>query len=115
MDAVEFLKYYQKMCKQYIDIDSMGEYCSRDCPFYGEPCDLSSDDLSPEYAINKIREWSSKTMMEDFFEKFPNASKKIDGSPTVCPFHMGYVKKQDDCEFFDGNCLKCWSRQYNKL
>ena len=52
-----------------------------------------------------------KTMMDDFFEKHPNAPKNENGSPTLCPCQCGYVlASRENCEYANGDCLKCWSR-----
>lgn len=46
----------------------------------------------------------SKTRLEDFFEKYPDARVRVDGNPEVC------------CRFLDSNiwchdfkCIECWN------
>ena len=105
MDAVLFLKELDRATKN-CDIDCMS------CPLCIEnneknkPC----SDLTEEENVEIIEKWSRehpiKTMMDDFFEKFPNAPKQLRGIPRICPYNCGYVV-DDWCE---GDCLKCWSR-----
>lgn len=107
MDAVEFLNKYNRMCKYY-------EGCT------GCPIQAFCFDTVPEEMINAVEKWAEdhpqKTMMQDFFEKFPNAPKREDNTPCACPAHLGYVKGnnanywESECNEFDYNCVKCWSR-----
>lgn len=65
--------------------------------------------------VEIVEQWSKahpqKTMMQNFFEKFPNAPKRVDGAPKmVCPYHVGYVSELEDCDNFHRKCLECWSR-----
>lgn len=119
MDVVEFIKEYRRMCMKYAYIESCGEECSDECPLFDSGyCELGFDNLEPSYIVSKVQQWSQthpqKTMMQDFFEKFPNAPKdeKEGGFPKlVCPKQLGYTDIKEDCiELFDGDCLKCWSR-----
>lgn len=99
MDAVEFLKEYSRMCKYY-------RQC-KECPLEGKCLNVE-----PEKQVNAVEQWSQshpqKTMIQDFFEKFPNAPKDDFGSPCLCPSDVGYEEKS--CEATNCNCLKCWSR-----
>lgn len=92
------------------------ESCSQ-CPF-GEMnyCDFDTED--PEKLVALVEQWSQshpqKTMMQDFFEKHPNAPKRRDGTPVgICPSYCGYTDEPNSafvCEKFDKKCLRCWSR-----
>lgn len=109
MDAVKFIKNRNRMC------NSM-KSCSQ-CPF-GEMnyCDFDTED--PEKLVALVEQWSQehpqKTMMQDFFEKHPNAPKRRDGTPVgICPSYCGYTDEPNSafvCEKFDKKCLRCWSR-----
>lgn len=111
MDAAEFIKEYFRLCEAYED-------CV-DCPFTKEetdvPCDLISKNA--EKIVSIVKQWSQdhpqKTMMQDFFEKFPNAPRTVDGLPFPCPFECGY-SKNNNCPFRKNNpsddCSKCWFR-----
>lgn len=57
----------------------------------------------------------SKTMLDDFKRKYPNAPLGADGTPDMCPAALGFP--EEDCCLFDVNgtpCAKCWSRPAKK-
>ena len=109
MSAMEYLETKNRMTKK----------CIINC----EDCPLSNfnngtsfgcvqlETISPEKAIEIVYNWDKehpvKTMMQDFFETFPNAPKSAKGHPKCCPYDCGYVDK-DNCENYK-NCLECWS------
>lgn len=68
---------------------------------------------SMDYTVG-LKEAPKKTMMQDFFEKHPNAPKGRDGTPVgICPSYCGYTDEPNNpsvCEKFDRKCLRCWSR-----
>lgn len=104
MDAVEFLKKQVRMCKYYNGCDG--------CPIQKECLDTD-----PEEMVDAVEQWSQfhpqKTIIQDFFEKFPNAPRTVDGLPFPCPFECGY-SKNNNCPFGKNNpsddCSKCWFR-----
>lgn len=111
MSAMEYFKTKDRMTKG----------CSIDCYECGfhannngknAPC-RSLEIAYPETAIEIVYNWGKdhpvKTMMQDFFEKFPNAPKNDDGTPQCCPKNCGYTE-EDYCGDLYGNCLMCWSR-----
>lgn len=114
MDAIKFIKEYSRLCRNQ-------ENCNT-CPLT-KICYISKRTMeriikNPESLTDSVEKWSQshpqKTMMQDFFEKFPNAPKdeKEGGIPkSVCPRQLGYTDKNEDChELFDCDCVKCWSR-----
>lgn len=114
MDAIKFIKEYSRLCRNQ-------ENCNT-CPLT-KTCYISKRTMeriikNPESLTNSVEKWSQshpqKTMMQDFFEKFPNAPKKEDGTPLdICPSYCGYTDEPNSlsvCENFNQNCLKCWSR-----
>lgn len=91
MDAVEFFKERRRMCLNY-------DRC-KGCPCEKNDlvsCNPSTSEI--EILVKVIEQWSQshprKTMIQDFFEKFPNAPRTVDGLPFPCPFECGYSKKQ---------------------
>lgn len=96
MEAIEFLKQYDRMCEYYTG-------CS-DCPIK-----KFCFDTEPEEFVSKVEQWSQthpqKTMMQDFFEKFPKAPKEEDGTPIdICPSYCGYTDEPNSlnvCEKFN--------------
>lgn len=109
MDAIEYFKQKKRMTK----IDQ-GGHCGIDC----SDCPLNHgsngtnyychqfERLQPENAIEIIENWAKehppKTYAQDFFERFPNAPKNIDGTPIAC-------KKS----IYGGRCITkcpgCWN------
>lgn len=104
MDAVEFLKQYQRMCKSYTSCES--------CKLYSDCLPSGCLDSDPKTSVRVVEQWSQdhpqKTMMQDFFEKFPNAPKATNGEPMICPYNCGYGNFC--CEQSNGICFNCWSR-----
>ena len=104
MDAVEFLKERVRMCHWV-------EKCSN--------CPINSGCLEtePESLVKTVKQWAKehpkKTMLQDFFEKHPNAPKAAYGIPKLCPSDCGYIKEPFSfmtCEHFKDDCSKCWGR-----
>lgn len=99
MDAVKFLKEKIRMCNSF-------ERC------VGCPIESDCRDTDPELMVKAVEDWSQahpqKTMMQDFFEKFPNAPKDSFGNPMVCPQTLGYG--DFCCDDTKNNCAVCWSR-----
>ena len=107
MDAVEFMKEWQRMCKTF-------EVCE-DC--VGAKYCYNFNDFCPENSNNwhnlvpVVEKWSKehprKTRLQDFIEKFPSALL-VDGIPErFCPYDFGY--KVEEC-FGDDDCEKCWNQ-----
>ena len=65
-------------------------------------------------ATEFVQKWSDehpkKTYAQDFFEKFPKAQSKSDGSPFVCRKRIyGKTRPEfEDCDY-TGTCYKCWN------
>lgn len=64
--------------------------------------------------MENLQKWSDehpkKTYAQDFFEKFPKAQSKSDGSPFVCRKRIyGKTRPEfEDCDY-TGTCYKCWN------
>ena len=110
MDAVEFLKERIRMCNSYKD-SCIG------CELYKTSTESNTDcirllDYHFEDAVSAVEQWSQnhpqKTIMQDFFEKFPNAPKSETGEPMMCPYNCGYGNFC--CEQSNGICFNCWNR-----
>ena len=54
-----------------------------------------------------------RTVMDDFFEKYPNALLCKNGLPSLCPYNLDKTYKSD-CDERWGNCAKCWSQPAKK-
>lgn len=116
MDAVEFLREHRRMCNKYAYTKACGEECSDECPLKGYYCDLGYKHTDIENTVSKVEQWSKehpqKTMIQDFFEKFPNAPKNLDGIPNnLCPSELGYKSTHKYyCGDYESSCINCWNR-----
>lgn len=88
MDAVEFIKERNRMCKSYYDAEN--GHCGIDCPAYRLECtqlDGFIDDL--EKLAGAVEEWSAahprKTRQSVFLEQWPEARIESDGISSICP------------------------------
>ena len=86
------------------------------CPVF-EVCDHSLTKICAEDAIKameSLQKWSDehpkKTYAQDFFEKFPKAQSKSDGTPFVCrkKIYGGVRPAFEDCDY-TGTCKNCWN------
>ena len=102
MDAVEFLKEKERMCRNC-------ESCSK-CPAddQNNGLDMTCDCLEaekPEEFVAIVERWSAehpvKTRQSEFLEMFPNANTQ-GGCLLICPF---YLDKNEKCAC--GSCADC--------
>lgn len=106
---VNFLKKYTTMCKSYVGKQCLG------CPLYDkakdeQKCDIYNENTDLEILVSIVNLWDphpQKTMMQDFFEKFPNAESYDNGMPTSCAKRLGYCQK---CKASEMSCFECWNR-----
>lgn len=108
MDAKDFIRIYAEECSRHAE-------CGK-CPFKGTRCtvtslsDLDADQLDAEISeIISIAEKLNhkKTYADDFFEHYPNAQKRINGSPIPCREHIYACGKA--CMDSPDACAKCWN------
>lgn len=94
------IKDLKRMCSAYHECEK--------CPMSKHLC--APEDL-PDNADEIVDKWATehpiKTYAMDFFEKFPNAPKDIDGAPKVC---WQYVYGDRQCCSYD-MCAECWNRE----
>lgn len=96
------IKDLKRMCKGYSDCD--------DCPLSMEDC---LPDSLPDNADEIVDKWVAehpvKTYAMDFFEKFPDARRKVAGIPVPC-IRMIYSEcYNNECSV--GGCSECWNRE----
>lgn len=82
MDAVEFLKQFNRMCKAYND-----DGC-KECPAYRYRCGEEFDGQE-EDGVSIVEQWAKehpvKTRQSEFLKMFPNAHKSLNGVLDICP------------------------------
>ena len=107
MDAVEFLKQFNRMCKTYI-------YGScTECPAYKCRCGDQFDGQE-EDGVSIVEQWAKehpvKTRQSEFLKQWPDAEVGEDGLPVVAPCQLNleliHCGSAADCES-RGVCDEC--------
>ena len=107
MDAVEFLKQFNLMCKTYI-YDGCTE-----CPAYKYRCGDQFNEQE-EDGVSIVEQWAKehpvKTRQSEFLKQWPDAEIGDDGLPNVAPCQLciGLIHSEfpENCES-RGVCDKC--------
>lgn len=111
MDAVEFLKEYNRMC---------GQTACESCPLYSDGgCDVLisfSKSLDLRECVETVERWAKdnpakpvKTRQSEFLKMFPNANRDKDGTLHACP-EIFEPEIKIEC---DGDCHRCkFKRDY---
>lgn len=83
------------------------------CPVDRAGYRCSAEDVTPT-VVGIVQRWSDKnpefpvkTLADYYFECFPNAPKKTDGLPDICPHDVGFT----DSGCITG-CAFCWGVPY---
>ena len=110
MDAVEFLKQFNRMCKAYND-----DGC-KECPAYRHRCGEEFDGQE-EDGVSIVEQWAKehpiKTRQSEFLKMFPNARMESDGISSICPIVVDKrCHNKDDDDLFclvrdKEECGKC--------
>ena len=106
MDAVEFFKTVNRLCKN--------QRCCKECPVYkNDICFIvNADDdsiKSIEETVSKVEQWAKdrpiKTRQSEFLNMFPNSKIDDNGVIVFCPSNFlpkversSYCEKQKNCE-----------------
>ena len=111
MDAVEFLKQFNRMCKTYND-----DGCT-ECPAYKYRCGEEFDEQE-EAGVSIVEKWAKehpvKTRQSELLKLFPNM--KIDddtGTLCMCPMNFNPETYKDEEKCFcvhmrdDIHCAEC--------
>lgn len=100
MDAVEFLKQFNRMCKTYND-----DGCTK-CPAYKYRCGEEFDEQE-EDGVSIVEQWAKehpvKTRQSEFLKQWPDAKVGDDGYPSVGPCQL-YKDMEEKDE--NGVCCK---------
>ena len=113
--TINFLHEFKRLCASRDGCVNDAANKER-CPMFGV-CDDALTRICAEYAetaIETVQKWSDehpkKTYAQDFFEKFPKAQSKSDGTPFVCrkKIYGGVRPAFEDCDY-TGTCKNCWN------
>lgn len=100
MDAVEFLKQFNRMCKAYNN-----DGC-KECPAYKYRCGEEFDEQE-EDGVSIVEQWAKehpvKTRQSEFLKQYPEAEICDDGLPSVAPCQL-YKDMEEKDE--NGVCCK---------
>lgn len=103
MDAVEFLKQFNRMCKAYND-----DGC-KECPAYKYRCGEEFDEQE-EDGVSIVEQWTKehpvKTRQSEMLKLFPDADTH-NGVLEFCPQRFGYFKDNRKCCEPKTECDKC--------
>lgn len=106
MDAVEFLKQFNRMCKAYND-----DGC-KECPAYRHRCGEEFDGQE-EDGVSIVEQWSKehpvKTRQSELLKLFPEAEMIDDSYINICPVRISkeYKNNEGICRMVGINCDKC--------
>ncbi len=108
MDAVKFLKAFNRMCNNY------KETCMT-CPLERESCDLTSKYCNPEKVVSVVEQWAkthliTKTRQSEFLKMFPTAAFIENGALDVCPATVDSMKRDETsnrCGDITKSCFDC--------
>ena len=99
MDALEFLRERNKMCKSF-------NRCSDGCPAWDGSCKLETGtalECAADKQVEIVKEWAAahprKTRQSVFLEQWPGAEIDTYGCLMVCPKRISA-----DCKIRYGNC-----------
>ena len=108
MDAVEFFKTVNRLCKN--------QSCCKECPVYkNDICFIvNADDdsiKSIEETVSKVEQWAKdrpiKTRQSEFLNMFPNSKIDDNGVIVFCPSNfLPKVERSSYCEKHK-NCEEC--------
>lgn len=115
MDAVEFIKERNRMCK------SFDKYCYG-CPAWDGSCKLEPGSYlkcEADKAVKIVEEWSAahprKTRQSVFLEQYPDAKIDDDGVIAICPTAFSSAYRDDIGKCAWVTCSKCrsefWSQE----
>ena len=85
------------------------------CPMPKKPC-VPEDfpDNADEIVDKWISEHPAKTYAMDFFEKYPDAPKSVDGTPKACWQNVYGDGKYCTYGAYD-MCTDCWNREMEEV
>ncbi len=95
------IKDLKRMCKEYVNCIGCPIKSGKFCGIHRFP------DNADEIVDKWVQEHPVKTYAMDFFEKFPNAPRDIDGSPKACREDI-----YGDGKYCSSDaCTECWNRE----
>lgn len=108
MDAVEFLKQFNRMCEAY---DEDG-FC-KNCPAYEYNCCANFNGQEND-VVQIVEQWTKehpvKTRQSEFLKMYPDTEMLESGCLNICPTLLSKEYRNEEaneCNQPDFNCGKC--------
>nr|DAG17084.1 MAG TPA: protein of unknown function (DUF5522) [Caudoviricetes sp.] len=105
MDAVKFLKERARMC---------GHGC-KNCPAYGDECDIYKPNCDYESLVEAVEAWAAKhprkTQQSEFLKQWPDAMVYSDGVLDIYPCILEKARRCDKC---NNGCTECRHEFWNQ-
>ena len=103
MDAVKFIKAWERMCNSY-------NSC-HECPLKDETCSLAFGGINSDKIVPTVEQWAKehpiKTRQSVFLEQWPNAELDTYGCIDICPKRVTGEKRSNNgygCKRFCPDC-----------
>lgn len=121
MDAVEFFRARDEMCKKSYDKNKECLLCDAyedgtDCCIVDVKILNENSEQSFKEAVEVVENWvksnPKRTRLQDFLEKFPNAKINEHGFPKdTCCMCLGYCESCDKAYPSETDCYFCWKKE----
>ncbi len=113
MDAVEYIKERDRMCKTYENCSLCPACLDNDCIV------TRRSGFAPEQQVNTVKVWAEqhprKTRQSVFLERYPNAKLDSEGILCLCPEYIyegDVCAKMGNCKMFCYDCRhKFWPQE----
>lgn len=106
MDAVKFLEERARMC---------GHGC-KNCPAYGDECDIYKPNCDYESLVEAVEAWAAKhprkTRQSKFLKQWPDAMVYSDGVLDIYPCILEKARRCDKC---NNGCTECRHEFWNQV
>ena len=102
MDAIEFIKTIDRICKEY-------ERCEN-CPI--DNFEICGNNTDAKEFVSIVENWAKEhpveTRQSEFLKLFPNAPKHLDGQLDICPKNFDSVS---ECPYNAASGIDCYECQ----
>lgn len=109
MDAMEFCKQLDRICKSHFSCES--------CPLGDGKCSIRYIGRNGESVVKIVEEWAKdhpvKTRQSEFLKMFPNA-QMVGIERTFCVAHFDITKKCKGTNPSEEQCIACRYRFWNE-
>lgn len=112
MEFKEAMRAWKRMCDAQNECEICP--CNENCLM-----NLGFENIGVFELEKTLEKWAEehpeRTRMDDFFEKFPKATRNEDGVPSVCARDIGYLSKCPSAPDNLVTCSDCWWRPLEEV